>query len=192
MASVSRQEFAKKRKVLLAQTASGQFICARCGRFSKSVNLHHITELIDGGSNDNRNLIPLCEDCHIEWDTCADLGMELGEFLVSLSPTTWQMATMTGLFRSPHAIGEALIGIYKMQFAGSALRYTVIKNQNGACFDYWNELKRQNEMFPSYPYSNHDKMIKLYGSMYETLSQESFAEYAQERLEEIKARKTAP
>lgn len=191
MASVSRQEFAKKRKALLAQTASGQFICARCGRFSKSVNLHHITELIDGGSNDNRNLIPLCEDCHIEWDTCADVGMVFGEFLVSLPSMTWQMVAMTGLLRSPHSIGKALAGVYKMQFTGGALRFTAIKKQNRVYFDYWDELKRQNEMFPSYPYSNHDKMIKLYGSMYETLSQESFAEYAQERLEEIKARKTA-
>lgn len=184
MASKERQEFAKKRKTLLAQTTGKQFICARCGKFSKSAHLHHIKELIDGGSNNNENLIPLCENCHIEWDAGADVGMEFGEFLVSLSSMTWQIAAMTGLFGSPYPVGEAFANIYKLQFTGNALRYTPQKDEKRGYLDYWRELKRQNELFSTYPYSDHDKMIKLYGEMYETLSPDAFAKYTKKIRED--------
>ncbi len=191
MASKERQEFADKRRMLLAKTTSKQFICARCGKCSKSVHLHHIKELIDGGSNDNKNLIPLCENCHIEWDDGADVGMEFGEFLVSLSSMTWQIAAMTGLFRSPYPVGEAFANIYKIQFTGNAIKFDVGKNRGDKFFSYWDELKQQNEMFQAYPYSDHDKMIKLYGKMYETLSSDAFAKHTKKIAEDFTASKKA-
>lgn len=53
MVSEERKEFAKMRRKMLCRTGSKQFICARCGLASKSVNIHHIEELHQGGENKN-------------------------------------------------------------------------------------------------------------------------------------------
>jgi hypothetical protein len=46
--------------------------CRRCGYFSPWVvgcglDLHHITALVDGGNNDDSNIVVLCHTCHDEW-----------------------------------------------------------------------------------------------------------------------------
>lgn len=182
MASEQRKEFAAFRSRLLNGTASKEFICARCGEPSKSIHIHHIEELISGGENNLTNMIPLCGDCHLEWDTCADIGMKFGEFLVSLPCKTWQMSTAIGLFKSTESIGNALKNIYKLQFTGNALKY---ENKNG--YSYWDELKRQNRIFSAYPYSDHEKMIELYGNMYMTVQEDEFERLSKNRLDEYTA-----
>ena len=46
--------------------------CRRCGYFSPwmpgcGLEIHHIKALVDGGNNDEMNLIVLCRTCHDEW-----------------------------------------------------------------------------------------------------------------------------
>ena len=103
---------------------------------------------------------------------------------------TWQIAAMTGLFKSPYPVGEAFANIYKLQFTGNALRYTR-KDEKREYFDYWRELKRQNELFSAYPYSDHDKMIELYGEMYKTLSSDAFEKHTKKIAEDVAASKAA-
>jgi len=41
------------------------YICQLCGRYSKgNLHLHHITPVSCGGSDEENNLIPLCNSCH--------------------------------------------------------------------------------------------------------------------------------
>ena len=37
--------------------------CVNCGS-NKHIHYHHIVPLINGGTNNLRNIVPLCEDCH--------------------------------------------------------------------------------------------------------------------------------
>ena len=181
MASEKRLEFAKLRNRLLHQTGTKEFICARCGKFGKSVNLHHIEELIQGGENELSNLIPLCGDCHAEWDVCADVGMTFGEFLVSLPFGSMQIAAYIGLFKSPEPIGNTLENIYALQFTGRAFKWEAKRGKDGSWIDYWRELERQNSIFNAYPYSDHTKMIELFGTMYKTLPAAAFKEYTEKK-----------
>lgn len=42
--------------------------CQKCGRIARTgQDVHHITHVIDGGSDDPDNLITLCHSCHEEW-----------------------------------------------------------------------------------------------------------------------------
>lgn len=123
---------------MLCRTGSKQFICARCGLASKSVNIHHIEELHQGGENKTENMIPLCGDCHREWDLCHDVGMTFGEFLVSLPSKAWQIATKLGFFKSPHPTGRAIEAVYQVQFSGHAVKYPGVEEDPLA---YFKELK---------------------------------------------------
>ena len=182
MATEMRKEFAKYRGKLLRQTERQQFICARCGRYGSGIHIHHIKELVDGGENGNSNLIPLCGTCHDEWDYAADTGMSFGEFLVSLPVTSWLLITKSGLWKSPYSVGKTLSNLYVCQFVGQAIKY----NEDNP-FAYWDELEHQNEMFPAYPYSDHEKMIKLYGDFYRTSeSEEEFSQFADKAFDEIR------
>jgi len=40
--------------------------CQKCGR-RYALNIHHITRLMDGGTDDIDNLATLCGPCHNEW-----------------------------------------------------------------------------------------------------------------------------
>lgn len=88
---LARKEYGRYRQVLLRQNRIDKLICARCGVENKSNHLHHLTEIAYGGKN-RENLIPLCADCHKDWDTCESIGMSFGEFLVSVSTPIMQMA----------------------------------------------------------------------------------------------------
>lgn len=167
MASEKRQEFAKIRNKLIKETATKEFICARCGKVGSSVNIHHMEELWEGGENELDNLIPLCSTCHEEWDLYDAVGMDFGNFLVSLPVGIWVLLTASGVFRYPHHLSEVLRNSYKMQFASHALKFGD-RSENGF-IEYYNELKRQNAMFDSFPYSDHDKMLELYGGIFETI-----------------------
>ena len=50
----------RKKKAFLKRGGS---VCQECGKVGH-VELHHIIRLVDGGSNDDSNLILLCFDCH--------------------------------------------------------------------------------------------------------------------------------
>ena len=183
MASEDRKEFANMRRRLLNKTGSKQFICARCGLASKSVNIHHIKELFEGGENKTQNMIPLCGDCHREWDLCHDIGMTFGEFLVSLPSKAWQIATKLGFFKSPYPVGKAIETVYQIQFSGNAVKYPGIDEDPLA---YFKELKRQNGIFNAYPYSDHKKMLELYGGFYGVIEDKNeFNEYSKNILDEV-------
>lgn len=183
MQKAKREEYADFRRLLLKNENIKSLICARCGRFSKSVELHHLKELIFGGENNVKNLIPLCNNCHCEWDICGEIGMSFGEFLVSLPVTAWQVASYTGLFRSNIGVGEVLENIHKILFNSQAIRYN---NQNLDA--YWQELKRQNIIFSAYPYSELDKMLELYGDMYKLLPENEFDIYTKERMKQVESK----
>lgn len=52
--------------------------CRKCMKFSSwgdgVIEIHHKNSLIDGGTNDNDNLITLCKECHQEWHMKYDDG----------------------------------------------------------------------------------------------------------------------
>lgn len=39
-------------------------MCKRQGRYTTATEVHHIKPLIEGGTNDFVNLMPLCKSCH--------------------------------------------------------------------------------------------------------------------------------
>lgn len=55
--------FEKVRKLYYRQYKK---ICNRCYS-NKDVQLHHIIPVINGGTNNFNNLIPLCRNCHMDW-----------------------------------------------------------------------------------------------------------------------------
>ena len=184
-----RKEFATMRRKLLRETGSKEFICARCGTMSKSNHIHHIKELIDGGENDVKNMIPLCGDCHLEWDLCADVGMSFGEFLVSLSNKAWQIATKAGLLKAPTLSGEMFSTVYQLQFTTAAIKCA---NKYEDVLRYFDEMERQNKIFSAYPYSDHKKMLQLYGDAYITIDDEKeYNRYVQKIVESSNPTPTA-
>ena len=153
-----RKEFEKYKTSLLRQNGITSLICARCGYSNPSNHLHHIKEVVYGGEDTPENLIPICAECHHEWDICSAVGMSFGEFLVSVSSLTLQLAAKQGLFRSGTSSDELLKALHIAQFSANSL-----SNED---IDYWIELEKQNKLFNTYPYSNNDTMLSHYGSIY--------------------------
>lgn len=183
MAREERKEFAKLRVRLLNLTESKQFICARSGLSNKSIHIHHLKELVSGGNNETSNMIPLCGDCHSEWDLCHDIGMNFGEFLVSLPSKTWQTATYIGLFRYYGRIGDILKNIYQVQFTANALKYPRTEENPLA---YFEEMERQNKVFSAYPYSDSNEMLRRYGQCYDVFDNSvEFREFSDEMLKSV-------
>lgn len=52
-----------------------EYNCRKCGR-RESLNIHHIQAVMDGGSDEDDNLITLCVPCHREWEL-AEMCMEI-------------------------------------------------------------------------------------------------------------------
>ena len=155
-----RREFETYKTKLLRQNNISLLICARCGYENKSNHLHHIKEVVYGGEDSAKNLVPLCSECHKEWDVCSAIGMNLGEFLVSVSSITLQLSIAKGLLYSNVATVDVLKTIYEAQFSVNSM-----KSQHD---DYWEEIEKQNSVFNTYPYSDHTAMMNTYGSMYKT------------------------
>ena len=152
-----RKEFEKYKTSLLKQNGITSLICARCGYSNRSNHLHHITEVVYGGQDSADNLIPLCAECHHEWDACCAVGMSLGEFLVSVSSLTLRIATKQGAFNSTIPTNELLNALHISQFSANSF-----KDEDS---DYWAELNKQNKLFNTYPYSDHDAMLTQHGSL---------------------------
>lgn len=159
--SEARREFSKLRNELIKKYKISDFICARCGYSSPSVHLHHITELVDGGTNTLGNLIPLCEGCHKEWDLYINDDITFGEFLIS--PPAYAILHMIK-FGDVLASTQSTRQYYGWFSANiidmSSTRY--LKRHNCSVEDFYNELRRQNDIFPVFPYSDRKKMIALH------------------------------
>lgn len=64
-----RQKFNSTVRLQYQETHTPQ--CRKCMRFhpwgNSIMQIHHILPLVDGGDNEEGNLITLCVDCHKEW-----------------------------------------------------------------------------------------------------------------------------
>ena len=78
-----RKEFNSKIKRKYIDTHTPQ--CKKCMRFHKWGNnvmeVHHIKALIDGGTNDEENLVTLCCVCHAEWHQHQEYRMTFSEWM---------------------------------------------------------------------------------------------------------------
>ena len=165
-----REEFAKVRRELLKRLGRKTLICARCGHKSESVHLHHIEEMWAGGSDEPENLIPLCNECHVEWDTYGGAGLTFGEFLTTLSYAAFALMYRAGYFRLPKDYPLDAKMFYLVQFVGKAEKHGT---------NYFMEMGEENKMFCAYPYSNAIKMLELYGKHYEPFTPDEVERYGE-------------
>lgn len=86
-------DHAQKRKEFNAQKSKYKKThtpqCKRCGFFSpwesgQHMQIHHIKALVDGGENEETNLVVLCQLCHLEWHNFAEGHMDFMQFLNSV------------------------------------------------------------------------------------------------------------
>lgn len=152
-----RKEFNKVRSHILREHNWKTLICARCGRESPSIHFHHINPIADGGTDEPENLIPLCHDCHKEWDTYEAIGVDFGAFLTTLPIHCFASMYYLGAFRPTFQVD--LKTVYLLQFT-----WRSIKRGDGS---FWKDFEEQNKFFCQYPYSDPVKMLKLYGKHYE-------------------------
>lgn len=161
-----RSEFRRQRKQWMKDHGWKGFVCARCGHFSKSVNLHHIQELLYGGENIPENLIPLCDACHREWDIYPkDYPFE--HFLVSMPgmvlPISQEMLKYEGaeIFSTGNWLGFCA-SIYRS--VNLAKTSHVLEDEGLTASDY---VYEQNEFFSKYPYSDEswraEQLRQVYG-----------------------------
>lgn len=165
-----REEFAKVRRELLKRLGRKTLICARCGHKSESVHLHHIKEMWEGGSDEPENLIPLCNECHVEWDTYGGAELTFGEFLTTLSYAAFALMYRAGYFRLPKDYPLDAKMFYLVQFVGKAEKHGT---------SYFIEMGEENKMFCAYPYSNAIKMLELYGKHYEPFTPDEVERYGE-------------
>ena len=101
----TRKEFEKIKHELLKKDEYKT--CSNCGS-SDNIHLHHITPLAIGGTNEESNIVPLCEECHGKIH-----GMDL---------TNHAELTKAGIERAKHEEVEPLISVYEFYEAlGEAL-----------------------------------------------------------------------
>ena len=77
-------------------------LCRKCA-LGDGLEVHHITERVDGGSDEIENLITLCFSCHGEWTACEPDGVSFYEWLklppariliaLLLEPEAWTETT---------------------------------------------------------------------------------------------------
>ena len=161
----SRAEYTKLRRRILKENEIKVMICARCGRWSRSVHLHHIKELVYGGENATENLVPLCSECHNEWDIWDDGVIPLGQFL--LIP---RLRDIRKHFFGKMAMSSKSLQTYRAAMMSTrswewAKEYHGEGEEYGDEDEYYNEMYRQNMIFNAYPYSNLEEMFSLYGEM---------------------------
>lgn len=116
---------------------------------------HHIKPIYRGGIDQPEDIIPLCGQCHQEWDIFKEYGMDFGDFLTTLPEHTIARLYSVGAFRAEEKIDLSII--YRLQFTGRAFSHD---NDPEA---YWDLLKEQNQFFCKYPYSDHRAMLEAHG-----------------------------
>lgn len=168
-----RSEFQRSRADIVRHFGRKTLICARCGHKSKSTHLHHIHPLIEGGSDSCENLIPLCGDCHDEWDIYADAGIDFGNYLTTLSAKTFAVMYRVSAFRFPTESGFDMSKIYILQFTGNAMKQE-------EPLDYFEEIRQENAVFCQYQYSDTNEMLRLYGTHYDVVDVDGANELAEE------------
>lgn len=154
-----RSEFNRMRRRLLKENNIEHLICARCGEWRHSTHLHHMKALVEGGTNDVENLIPLCGSCHREWDEWDNGQVDFGVFLI-----TPKIQDIRKVFFGRIAISAQSLRLTR------AMRECVYSQQwDEVCHEgedeYRVEYKRQNEIFNTYPYSDAQKMLEVYGDV---------------------------
>ena len=162
-----RYEFTKLRRQWMKDHEWSGFICARCGRYSKSTHLHHIQEIVYGGENAPENLIPLCSKCHRELDYFPD-DYPFEQFLVTMPgvilPLSHEMASFDGAeyfsTRSWMALCASAYRAVNMAKAGA-----ILEDEGWMASDL---ADSQNQFFSKYPYSDEDwraeQLKKAYGA----------------------------
>ncbi len=172
MPDIRRQEFQKVKTKILKTLGRKTLICARCGHRSKSTHIHHIKPIIEGGTDNHENLIPLCGDCHLEWDSYENAEIDFGCFLTTLNAYIMAALYKHSMFRVPSCVGTGMKGAYAVQFSGNAIK-AYKEDGNSA---YWGQIQEENEIFNAYPYSDTHKMLELYGEHYNPISQSEINE----------------
>jgi len=157
-----RAEFNKYRRKLLKANNIEHLICARCGEWRHSVHLHHIKELVYGGTNEASNLIPLCFECHDEWDKWDDGKIEFGTFLL-----TPKLRDFRKVFFGKLAVSSYSMEMYRSMMipCRSSDWDAMYEKKDEVIYDYETELARQNALFSHYPYSDKVAMFRRYGSI---------------------------
>lgn len=156
-----REEFQKFRRKLLKENNIEHLICARCGEWRHSVHLHHMVELVDGGTNTVDNLIPLCFRCHGEWDMWDNNEFDFGQFLIT--PKTQEIrkvffGRLAMSAQSLYLMRAARSGVYSQEWSDM-----YFDGEDDT--DYMCEYRRQNAIFNTYPYSDTHQMMERYGQI---------------------------
>ena len=156
-----REEFQKFRRKLLKENNIEHLICARCGEWLHSTHLHHVVELSSGGTNTVENLIPLCPECHTEWDVWDNGVFDFGTFLI-----TPKVREVRKVFFGRIAISKQSIQLVRIvRTCVQSQRWAELYKEGEDNEDYRSEYRRQNEIFSAYPYSDTQKMLELYGDV---------------------------
>ena len=159
-ARTPREEFEKYKRRFLKENDIKHLICARCGEWRTSVHLHHIKELVYGGTNDAYNLIPLCGECHDEWDKWDNDSFEFGTFL--LTPKTRDLRRV---FFGKLAISSHSLAMYRGLMIPVRSQEWAAMYEDEDVLDYKTEFIRQNKLFAQYPYSDVEEMLTRYGNV---------------------------
>lgn len=82
--------------------------CAACSPTGQGLDVHHIVEVVYGGSDDESNLDTLCSACHAEWTWCGiDDAIEY-ESWRTLLPARVIVPLMAGRFSRTMTAGDFL------------------------------------------------------------------------------------
>lgn len=171
-----RAEFNKYRRKLLKENDIKHLICARCGEFRCSIHLHHIKELVYGGANEASNLVPLCYECHNEWDIWNDGKFEFGTFLL-----TPKLRDFRKVFFGKMAVSSHSMAMYRSMMVPcrSADWDSMYEKDDEETHDYETEFERQNALFSYYPYSDKFAMFQKYGCIPDPLLLEDISMLSQ-------------
>lgn len=163
-----RAEFQKLRNRWMKEHGWKGFVCARCGHFSKSAHLHHIKELVYGGENDPKNLIPLCSQCHHELDVYSN-DFPFEHFLVTMPGVILPVTHEISMFDGAEILStRTLLSICASVYWSANLAKTshLLEEMDILASDL---LCEQNKFFSKYPYSDEDwrtrQMKQVYGEL---------------------------
>ncbi len=74
------------------------YTCRKCMLFDpsgKAFDIHHIKEVVYGGTDDIDNLDTLCCDCHGEWTFCEPPDVDYETWIAFKMPARWLVKMLT-------------------------------------------------------------------------------------------------
>ena len=90
--------------------------CKKCMRFhpwgNNIMHVHHIVPIVDGGTNDESNLVTLCWECHEEWHAHREDKIDFNTWL-HIEPPGFVYAAV-GLFSPPEKKAEMMAAVDKL------------------------------------------------------------------------------